>query len=145
VDGIDPSDDPLLELRAAVYLLSGRRRRAAPEAALLSRGPTRVTGKGTKDYPVWPNPTVLPFNDGADRRGEQVLFATRAVCSAFANGYSTFTPPGSGCSVQFGGNRTAAAPGSAQGLWLVVSHLQAALDKTAFAGIKANEVYHIGR
>lgn len=31
VDGIDPSDDPLLELRAAVYLLSGRRRRAAPD------------------------------------------------------------------------------------------------------------------
>ncbi len=31
VDGIDPSDDPLLELRAAVYLISGRRRRAAPE------------------------------------------------------------------------------------------------------------------
>src|ERR1700677_339470 len=30
VDGIDPSDDPLLELRAAVYLLSGRRRRSAP-------------------------------------------------------------------------------------------------------------------
>jgi catalase len=32
VDGIEPSDDPLLELRAAVYLLSGRRRRAAPES-----------------------------------------------------------------------------------------------------------------
>jgi catalase len=31
VDGIAPSDDPLLELRAAIYLLSGRRRRAAPE------------------------------------------------------------------------------------------------------------------
>jgi len=31
VDGIAPSDDPLLELRAAVYLMSGRRRRAAPE------------------------------------------------------------------------------------------------------------------
>jgi catalase len=31
VDGIDPSDDPLLELRAAVYLLTGRRRRQAPE------------------------------------------------------------------------------------------------------------------
>jgi catalase len=29
VDGIDPSEDPLLELRAAIYLLSGRRRRAA--------------------------------------------------------------------------------------------------------------------
>jgi catalase len=31
IEGIDPSDDPLLELRAAIYLLSGRRRRAAPE------------------------------------------------------------------------------------------------------------------
>jgi catalase len=30
VDGIDPSADPLLELRAAVYLMSGRRRRQAP-------------------------------------------------------------------------------------------------------------------
>jgi len=32
VDGIDPSNDPLLELRAAIYLLSGRRRRAATPA-----------------------------------------------------------------------------------------------------------------
>ena len=31
LDGIGPSDDPLLELRAASYLISGRRRRAAPE------------------------------------------------------------------------------------------------------------------
>jgi catalase len=30
IDGIEPSADPLLELRAAIYLLSGRRRRAAP-------------------------------------------------------------------------------------------------------------------
>jgi catalase len=29
VEGIEPSDDPLLELRAAVYLISGRRRRKA--------------------------------------------------------------------------------------------------------------------
>jgi len=33
VDGIEPSDDPLLELRAAIYLLSGRRRRQAPEGS----------------------------------------------------------------------------------------------------------------
>ena len=32
VDGIEPSNDPLLELRAAIYLLSGRRRRQAPES-----------------------------------------------------------------------------------------------------------------
>jgi catalase len=34
VDGIDASDDPLLELRAALYLISGRRRRAAPETEM---------------------------------------------------------------------------------------------------------------
>ena len=33
VEGIEPSADPLLELRAAIYLLSGRRRRAAPAPA----------------------------------------------------------------------------------------------------------------
>ena len=59
-------------------------------------------------------------------------------------GVVQFTPHGSGCSVQFGGNRTTAAPGSAQGLWLIVSNLQAALDQMAAAGIKVNEVYHIG-
>ncbi|MBN9616497.1 MAG: catalase [Acidobacteriales bacterium 59-55] len=31
IDGVEPSDDPLLELRAAVYLISGRRRRSAPQ------------------------------------------------------------------------------------------------------------------
>jgi catalase len=30
VDAIEPSEDPLLELRAAIYLVSGRRRRQAP-------------------------------------------------------------------------------------------------------------------
>jgi len=38
VDGIDPSDDPLLELRAAVYLLSGRRRRAAADSSAAKSG-----------------------------------------------------------------------------------------------------------
>jgi len=32
VDGIEPSSDPLLELRAAIYLLSGRRRREAADS-----------------------------------------------------------------------------------------------------------------
>jgi hypothetical protein len=54
-----------------------------------------------------------------------------------------FTPPGSGWSVQFGGNHTTAAPSSAQGLWLIVSNLLAALDKMATPGIAVNEVYHI--
>jgi catechol 2,3-dioxygenase-like lactoylglutathione lyase family enzyme len=59
-------------------------------------------------------------------------------------GVVQFTPPGSACSVQFGPNRTPAAPGSAQGLFLVVSDLQATLQKLAAAGIEVGEVYHLG-
>ena len=40
-----------------------------------------------------------------------------------------FTPPGSGCSIQFGTNLTSAAPGSAQGLYLIVSDIEAARDE----------------
>src|SRR5258707_6280355 len=36
-----------------------------------------------------------------------------------------FTPPGSGCSVIFGKNITTAAPGSAKGLHLIVSDIEA--------------------
>ncbi len=42
-----------------------------------------------------------------------------------------FTPPGSGCSVIFGKNVTAAAPGSAQGLYLIVSDIEAARNELA--------------
>src|SRR5580704_16180295 len=37
-----------------------------------------------------------------------------------------FTPPGSACSIVFGRNVTGAAPGSAQGLYLIVSDIEAA-------------------
>src|SRR5258708_19681937 len=52
---------------------------------------------------------------------------------AFDNGFRVvqFTPPGSGCSVQFGTNITSAAPGSSQGLYLVVSEIAAARDELA--------------
>jgi catechol 2,3-dioxygenase-like lactoylglutathione lyase family enzyme len=53
------------------------------------------------------------------------------------------TPPGSGCSVQFGAHLTSAAPGSAEG-YLVVSDLQDALDQLAAADIDVSEVYHLG-
>ena len=41
-------------------------------------------------------------------------------------------------------NRTSAAPGSAEGLWLIVSDIQAALDELAARGIEVDEVFHIG-
>jgi catechol 2,3-dioxygenase-like lactoylglutathione lyase family enzyme len=53
-----------------------------------------------------------------------------------------FTPPGSGCSVIFGKNVTAAAPGSAQGLYLIVSDIQAARNELLGRGIGISEVFH---
>lgn len=57
-------------------------------------------------------------------------------------GIVQITPHGSWCSIQFGANLTSATPGSAKG-YLIVSDIQAALDKLAAAGIEVNEVYHI--
>ena len=53
-----------------------------------------------------------------------------------------FTPPGSQCSVIFGKNVTAAAPGSAQGLYLIVSDIAAARAKLLSLGVKVSEVFH---
>jgi catechol 2,3-dioxygenase-like lactoylglutathione lyase family enzyme len=53
-----------------------------------------------------------------------------------------FTPPGSGCSIIFGKNITAAAPGSAQGLYLIVSDIEAARDELVANGVDASNVFH---
>jgi catechol 2,3-dioxygenase-like lactoylglutathione lyase family enzyme len=52
------------------------------------------------------------------------------------------TPPGSPCSIHFGSNVTSAAPGSAQGLWLIVSDINAARDDLIKRGVEASEVFH---
>src|SRR4029077_10003873 len=53
-----------------------------------------------------------------------------------------FTPPGSGCSVIFGKNVTAAAPGSAKGLYLIVSDIAAARADLIGRGVKVSAVVH---
>ena len=65
---------------------------------------------------------------------------------AFDNGFRVvqFTPPGSECSVQFGTNITSAAPGSAQGLYLIVSDIEAARDELVARGVEVSEVFHPG-
>jgi catechol 2,3-dioxygenase-like lactoylglutathione lyase family enzyme len=54
------------------------------------------------------------------------------------------TPPGSGCSVQFGTNLTSAAPGSAQSVYLVVDDIDAARDELAGRGVDVGAVFHEG-
>ena len=60
------------------------------------------------------------------------------------SGIYQFTPPGSSCSVQFGTNRTSAAPGSAQNQFLIVSDIQAAHDDLTGRGIQVGEIFHLG-
>jgi catechol 2,3-dioxygenase-like lactoylglutathione lyase family enzyme len=55
-----------------------------------------------------------------------------------------FTPPGSDCSVIFGKNVTAATPGSAQGLYLIVSDIEAARADLLGRGVKVSDAFHAG-
>jgi catechol 2,3-dioxygenase-like lactoylglutathione lyase family enzyme len=55
-----------------------------------------------------------------------------------------FTPPGSACSVQFGKGVTAAAPGSAQDLFLIVSDIEAARQELIGSGVDVGEPFHCG-
>jgi catechol 2,3-dioxygenase-like lactoylglutathione lyase family enzyme len=52
------------------------------------------------------------------------------------------TPPGSACSIIFGAEVTAAAPGSAEGLHLVVSDIEAARAELAERGVEVSEIFH---
>jgi len=64
----------------------------------------------------------------------------------FDNGFRVvqFTPRGSGCSIQFGTKITSAAPGSAQGLYLIVSSIEAARDELVAHGVAVSAVFHAG-
>ncbi|HMF62252.1 MAG TPA: VOC family protein [Vicinamibacterales bacterium] len=54
-----------------------------------------------------------------------------------------FTPPGSACSVHFGKGITSAAPGSARGLFLVVSDIEAARASLIARGVAVSEPFHL--
>jgi len=53
-----------------------------------------------------------------------------------------FTPPGSSCSIIFGKNVTAAAPGSVQGLYLIVSNIEAACKELHRLGVEISDAFH---
>src|ERR1700691_3726031 len=51
------------------------------------------------------------------------------------------TPPGSACSVIFGSGVTSATPGSAEGLQLVVSDIEAAREEVVVSGVDVSSVF----
>ena len=87
---------------------------------------------------------VIPVSDVDRATKFYASLGWRQDVTPPGSGVVQFTPPGSGCSVQWGAGRTTAKPGSAQGLWLIVSDLQAALDLLATSGVKVDEVFHFG-
>jgi catechol 2,3-dioxygenase-like lactoylglutathione lyase family enzyme len=88
---------------------------------------------------------VIPVSD-VDRAKEFYAKLGWRLDADFDNGKDfrivQFTPHGSGCSIIFGKNVTAAAPGSAQGLYLIVSDLQGARQALLDRGIAVSEVFH---
>lgn len=59
-------------------------------------------------------------------------------------GVVQLTPPGSGCSVQFGAHRTSAPPGSVENTYLVVPDINDARDRLVAAGVEVDEITHPG-
>jgi catechol 2,3-dioxygenase-like lactoylglutathione lyase family enzyme len=88
---------------------------------------------------------VIPVSD-ADRAKEFYSKLGWRLDADFDNGKDyrviQFTPRGSGCSVIFGRNVTPAAPGSAQGLYLIVSDIEAARKALLDRGVQISEVFH---
>jgi len=87
---------------------------------------------------------TIPVSD-IDRATEfYVGLGWRQDVTPPGSGIVQLTPPGSGCSVQFGTNRTSAEPGSAQNTFLIVSDIQAAYDYLVGRGIQVSGVFHLG-
>jgi catechol 2,3-dioxygenase-like lactoylglutathione lyase family enzyme len=89
---------------------------------------------------------VIPVSD-VDRAKQFYAGLGWRLDADFAGGdwrVIQFTPPGSPSSVIFGRNVTAAAPGSVQGLYLIVSDIEAARAELVRRGIEVSEIFHGG-
>lgn len=88
---------------------------------------------------------VIPVSD-VDRAKEFYSKLGWRLDAEFGSGddfrIMQFTPPGSPASVIFGKNVTPAAPGSAKGLYLVVSDIEAARKELLARGIAVSDVFH---
>ena len=106
-----------------------------------------TSGPGVKQVDLKLEVVVIPVSD-ADRTKEFYgsLGWRLDADFPFDNGFRViqFTPPGSGCSVQFGTKITSATPGSAQGLYLVVSDINAARNELVARGVQVSDVFHPG-
>ena len=108
--------------------------------------------EGTEQAPVEPldlklEIVVIPVSD-VDRSKRFYTDLGWRLDADFAEGGDfrviQFTPPGSSTSVIFGTNVTAVAAGSTQGLYLIVSDIEAARDDLLRRGVAVSETFHGG-
>jgi catechol 2,3-dioxygenase-like lactoylglutathione lyase family enzyme len=115
----------------------------ATSNAISSNEPTSGTSAARVDMKF--EIVVIPVSD-VDRAKEFYARLGWRLDADFGSGKDyrviQFTPPGSGCSIIFGKNVTAAAPGSAQGLYLIVSDIEAARKELLGRSIEVSEVFH---
>jgi catechol 2,3-dioxygenase-like lactoylglutathione lyase family enzyme len=112
-------------------------------SAIRSNEPTSSTSAVRVDMKF--EIVVIPVSD-VDRAKEFYAKLGWRLDAEFESGKDyriiQFTPPSSGCSVIFGTNVTAAAPGSAQGLYLIVSDIEAARKELLGRGVEISEAFH---
>src|ERR1700689_1036416 len=88
---------------------------------------------------------VVPVSDVDRAKGFYVALGWRLDADFPGEGgfrVVQLTPPGSACSIIFGSGITSAAPGSAEGLQLVVSDIEAARAELVDRGVEVSEVFH---
>src|SRR5258705_4628623 len=98
-----------------------------------------------KDVDLKPEAVVIPVSD-VDRAKRFYGDLGWRLDADFARGKEfrvvQFTPPGSPCSIRFGTGVTSAVPGSAQGLYLIVSDIEAAHAELVDLGADVSEPFH---
>jgi catechol 2,3-dioxygenase-like lactoylglutathione lyase family enzyme len=112
-------------------------------AQVRGEGVTEIPGAGMVELKL--EVVVIPVSDVDRAKAFYGNLGWRLDADfPFDNGFRVvqFTPPGSPASIQFGTKVTSAPPGSAQGLYLIVSDVQAARDELAALGVEVSEVFH---
>ena len=118
---------------------------AKPATEIRSNDPTSAARAANVDMKL--ELVVIPVSD-VDRAKEFYGRLGWRLDAEFVSGDGLriiqFTPLGSGGSIIFGKNISAAAPGSAQGLYLIVSDIEAARAELLGRGVEVSEVFHGG-
>ena len=101
-----------------------------------------ISNPGVKTLDIKLEVIVIPVSDA--ERAEQFYrkLGWRQDLTPPGSGVYQFTPHGSACSVQFGRGLTAAAPGSVQKTYLIVSDIEAARNALIAGGIDVGEIFH---